>query len=77
VTAAAGSLPAWAAESSNLAGPMGLVLIVLLGVALAFLARSMIRHLNRVPRSFDETDGTSDRGGHRPPNRDEDGDGRA
>lgn len=35
------------------AGPLGLFVIVLLGVALFFLIRSMNRHLRRVPQSFD------------------------
>ncbi|MDP9239291.1 MAG: hypothetical protein M3O55_01425 [Actinomycetota bacterium] len=35
------------------AGPLGLFIIVLLGVALFFLIRSMNRHLRRVPQSFD------------------------
>ncbi len=64
--AAAGFVPALAAESSNQAGPIGLVVIVVLGVALIFLARSMIRHLKRVPASFDRTD---DRGHKQTDNR--------
>jgi hypothetical protein len=35
------------------AGPLGLLLIVLLLVATALLVRSMSRHLKRLPRSFD------------------------
>lgn len=71
--AAAGFVPALAAESSNQAGPIGLVVIVVLGVALVFLARSMIRHLKRVPASFDRTD--DDRGKHGDHGRDGDGGG--
>lgn len=71
MTAAAGFVPALAAESSNQAGPIGLVVIVVLGVALVFLARSMIRHLKRVPASFDRTDD----GGRKPSDHDRDGDG--
>lgn len=70
MTAAAGLVPALAAESSNQAGPIGLVVIVVLGVALIFLARSMIRHLKRVPASFDRT-GDAER---RPEDHDRDGD---
>ncbi len=87
---AAGWVPALAAESSDQAGPIGLVLILVLVVALVFLARSMIRHLKRVPPSFDRTDdsgagarerardhdGAQDRDGARGPDRDGDGDGR-
>ncbi|MGI8870452.1 MAG: hypothetical protein ACR2F6_16795 [Mycobacteriales bacterium] len=35
------------------AGPLGLLVVVALGIAVAFLARSLIKHLNRVPKSFD------------------------
>jgi hypothetical protein len=38
------------------AGPFGLLLIVLLLIAVAFLVRSMGKHLKRVPRSFDPED---------------------
>jgi hypothetical protein len=71
VIAAAGFVPALAAESSNQAGPIGLVVIVVLGVALVFLARSMIRHLKRVPASFDRRDD----GGRKQGDHDRDGDG--
>lgn len=37
----------------HVAGPLGLVVIVLLCVAVAFLARSLAKHLGRVPASFD------------------------
>lgn len=39
---------------SNKAGPLGLLTIVLLGIAVYFLYRSMVRHLKKVPESFDE-----------------------
>jgi len=45
---------------SNKAGPLGLLTIVLLGIAVYFLYRSMVRHLNKVPESFDEPAGTGD-----------------
>jgi hypothetical protein len=41
-------------EDVGKAGPIGLLLIVLLLIATAFLVKSMGRHLKRVPRSFDE-----------------------
>jgi hypothetical protein len=39
------------------AGPLGLLLTVLLAIAIVLLVKSMSRHLKRVPVSFDETDG--------------------
>ncbi len=38
------------------AGPLGLLMVILLGVAVAFLGRSLIKHLGRVPASFDDVD---------------------
>ena len=38
------------------AGPFGLLLIVLLLIAVAFLVKSMGTHLKRIPRSFDPED---------------------
>jgi hypothetical protein len=35
------------------ASPLGLLVIILLGVAMVFLIRSMTKHLKRVPASFD------------------------
>jgi hypothetical protein len=43
-----------AGPESNKAGPLGLLTIVLLGVAVYFLYRSMVRHLKKVPTSFEE-----------------------
>ena len=40
-------------EDVGKAGPIGLLLIVVLLVATAFLVKSMGRHLKRVPGSFD------------------------
>ena len=40
-------------EDVGKAGPIGLLLIVLLLIATAFLVKSMNRHLKRVPRSFE------------------------
>lgn len=39
--------------SAPQAGPLGLAVVVLLGVAVVFLGRSLSRHLGRVPESFD------------------------
>jgi hypothetical protein len=53
VLAAAGDqLP----EDVGKSGPLGLLLIVLLLIATAFLVRSMSKHLKKVPRSFDPED---------------------
>ncbi|HVX44812.1 MAG TPA: hypothetical protein VHC49_13045 [Mycobacteriales bacterium] len=41
-----------AASSTAQAGPLGLAVIVVIGLALFFLIRSMNTHLRRVPRSF-------------------------
>lgn len=38
------------------AGPLGLLLIVVLLIAVALLVKSMSRHLKRIPRSFDARD---------------------
>ena len=35
------------------ASPLGLLVVILLGVAVVFLVRSMTKHLKRVPASFD------------------------
>ena len=43
-------------EDVGKAGPIGLLLIVLLLIATAVLVKSMGRHLKRVPRSFDAVD---------------------
>ena len=57
VLAAAGEqLP----EDVGKAGPLGLLLIVVLLIAVLFLGRSMGRHLKRVPRSFDPADQVPD-----------------
>ncbi|WP_448625409.1 hypothetical protein [Geodermatophilus sp. URMC 64] len=40
-------------EDVGKAGPLGLLLIVLLLIAVVFLVKSMSRHLKRVPASFD------------------------
>jgi hypothetical protein len=47
--------------SDGLAGPMGLLIIVLLGIALFLLIRSMNKHLRRIPESFPDPRGTPGR----------------
>jgi hypothetical protein len=42
-----------AAEEPYEAGPTALFVIVLLAIGIFFLARSMLKHLKRVPASFD------------------------
>jgi hypothetical protein len=37
------------------AGPIGLAVVVVLGIAVAFLGRSMSRHRAKVPTSFDKS----------------------
>jgi hypothetical protein len=57
VLAAAGDqLP----EDVGKSGPLGLLLIVLLLIAVALLVRSMSTHLKRIPRSFDPEDAPPD-----------------
>ncbi|RBY94279.1 hypothetical protein DQ244_02795 [Blastococcus sp. TBT05-19] len=43
-------------EDVGKAGPLGLLLIVLLLIATALLVRSMSGHLRKLPRSFDPAD---------------------
>ena len=45
-------------EDVGKAGPLGLLLILLLLIATALLVRSMSSHLKRVPRSFEPGDST-------------------
>jgi hypothetical protein len=47
-------------EDVGKAGPLGLLLIVLLLIAVLWLGRSMGRHLKRVPPSFDPADRVPD-----------------
>lgn len=42
------------AASEAQAGPLGLGVIVVLIIAVVFLARSLLKHLDRVPASFDK-----------------------
>lgn len=43
-----------AASDKGKAGPLGLLVILLLAIATVFLVRSMLKHLRKVPESFDE-----------------------
>jgi hypothetical protein len=43
-------------EDVGKSGPLGLLLIVVLLIAVALLVRSMTRHLKRLPPSFDPAD---------------------
>jgi hypothetical protein len=47
--------------SDGLAGPMGLLIIVLLGIATFLLVRSMNKHLRRIPERFPDPAKPSDR----------------
>jgi hypothetical protein len=47
-------------EDVGKAGPLGLLLIVLLFIAVLLLVRSMTRHLKRLPTSFDPADQVPD-----------------
>jgi len=47
-------------EDVGKSGPLGLLLIVLLLIAVVLLGRSMGRHLKRVPPSFDPADRAPD-----------------
>jgi hypothetical protein len=47
-------------EDVGKAGPLGLLLIVVLLIAVIVLGRSMGRHLKRVPMSFDPADQVPD-----------------
>ena len=49
--------PVAAGPESGKAGPLALLVILLLGVATFLLIRSMNKHLRKVPRSFDPPSG--------------------
>jgi hypothetical protein len=46
-------------RSGGLAGPMGLLLIILLGTATVFLIRNMGKRIKRLPSSFDAEAGSA------------------
>ena len=43
-------------EDVGKAGPLGLLLTVLLGISIILLVKSMSRHLKRIPASFETAD---------------------
>ena len=43
-----------AATESSTAGPLGLLIVVLIGIAMVLLIRNMNARLRRLPKSFDE-----------------------
>ena len=43
-------------EDVGKAGPLGLLLTVLLGIAIVLLVKSMSRHLKRLPASFERSE---------------------
>ena len=45
-----------AAASSSTAGPLGLLVVLLIGISLVLLIRNMNARLRRLPKSFDEPD---------------------
>ncbi len=45
--------------SDGLAGPMGLLIIVLLGIATFLLIRNMNKHLRRIPERFPDPSGSA------------------
>ncbi|MEU6131602.1 hypothetical protein ABZ805_20710 [Saccharopolyspora sp. NPDC047091] len=46
--------PGGQGEDFGKSSPVGLLLLVLFGIAVAFLIRSMTKHLKKLPTSFDE-----------------------
>ncbi|GAA3297467.1 hypothetical protein Dvina_48995 [Dactylosporangium vinaceum] len=47
-------------RSGGLAGPMGLLIIVLLGIATVFLIRNMTMRIRRLPAEFPDPDAPKD-----------------
>ncbi|WP_203898435.1 hypothetical protein [Virgisporangium aliadipatigenens] len=47
-------------RSGSLAGPLGLLIIVLLAIATVLLIRNMNARLKRLPESFPDPDGRTD-----------------
>ena len=50
-------------EDFGKSSPVGLLVLILFLIAVAFLVRSMTKHLKRVPESFDEPAGQAPDGG--------------
>jgi hypothetical protein len=53
-----GQQPGGQGEEFGSSGPVALILIIALFIAVAFLIRSMSKHLKKVPASFDEPEAT-------------------
>lgn len=51
--------PGGQGEDFGKSSPVGLVLLILFGIAVAFLIRSMTKHLKKVPASFEAGSGDS------------------
>ena len=49
-------------RSGGLAGPMGLLLIIILGAVTALLIRNMSKRIKRLPSTFDSSDDLSEPG---------------
>ena len=52
------------AEDDVTAGPIGLLIVLLLGIALVFLFRSMTKRIKRLPPSFPGQDDPEERPPH-------------
>jgi hypothetical protein len=53
-----GQQPGGQGQEFGSSGPVALILIIALFIAVAFLIRSMSKHLKKVPASFDEPEAT-------------------
>jgi hypothetical protein len=62
-TTPANTDPGGQGEDFGKSTPVGFVLLILFFVAVAFLIRSMTKHLKRVPASFDNQDEASTKTG--------------
>ncbi|MFG2038328.1 hypothetical protein [Dactylosporangium sp. NPDC048998] len=56
-------------RSGGLAGPMGLLIIVLLGIVTVFLIRNMTARIRRLPAEFPDRDAERRTGGPEPADR--------
>jgi hypothetical protein len=59
-TPTTGNQPGGQGQEFGSSGPVALILIIVLFIAVAFLIRSMTKHLKRVPASFDPPDTEQD-----------------
>ncbi|QRP47187.1 hypothetical protein [Amycolatopsis sp. FDAARGOS 1241] len=53
-------------EDFGKSSPVGFLVLILFLIAVAFLIRSMSKHLKKVPASFGEEEGTTDEAGEKP-----------